>query len=45
MLSRRAFVAGAAGTALLRGAALTSKERVDRAIQGQEVDRPPFTFW
>jgi uroporphyrinogen decarboxylase len=45
MLSRRAFVGGAAGTALLRGAALTSKERVDRAIKGQDVDRPPFTFW
>jgi uroporphyrinogen decarboxylase len=24
---------------------LTSRERVDRALRGDEVDRPPFTFW
>jgi uroporphyrinogen decarboxylase len=24
---------------------LGSKERVDRALRGEEVDRPPFTFW
>ena len=24
---------------------LTRKERVDRALRGEEVDRPPFTFW
>jgi len=24
---------------------LSSKERVDRALRGEEVDRPPFTFW
>jgi uroporphyrinogen decarboxylase len=26
-------------------ATLSSKERVDRALAGHEVDRPPFTFW
>ena len=29
----------------MRGAALSSKERVDRALKGQDVDRSPFTFW
>jgi uroporphyrinogen decarboxylase len=24
---------------------MTSKERVDRALEGAEVDRPPFSFW
>jgi len=24
---------------------LTHKERVDRALSGQDVDRPPFTFY
>ncbi|MFB3778377.1 MAG: uroporphyrinogen decarboxylase family protein [Bryobacteraceae bacterium] len=24
---------------------LSSKERVDRALRGEDVDRPPFTFW
>lgn len=24
---------------------MTSKERVDRAIKGEDVDRTPFTFW
>jgi uroporphyrinogen decarboxylase len=31
--------------ALALGAKLNHKERVDRALQGLEVDRPPFTFW
>lgn len=35
---------GAAAT-LLRGAALTPRERVDRALKGADVDRQPFTFW
>jgi uroporphyrinogen decarboxylase len=26
-------------------ATLTSKQRVDRAMAGQEVDRPPFSLW
>jgi uroporphyrinogen decarboxylase len=44
-LSRRAFLMTAAAPAILRGAALTSKQRVDRALLGQDVDRPPFTLW
>jgi uroporphyrinogen decarboxylase len=24
---------------------MTSKERVDRVLRGDDVDRPPFTFW
>lgn len=24
---------------------LSSRERVDRALRGEDVDRPPFTFW
>jgi len=24
---------------------LSSKERVDRALRGEDVDRPPFSFW
>jgi uroporphyrinogen decarboxylase len=27
------------------GGSLTSRERVDRALEGAEVDRPPFTLW
>lgn len=44
MLSRRQlfFVTGAA---LAAPAKLTKKERVDRALAGQDVDRPPFSFW
>jgi uroporphyrinogen decarboxylase len=31
---------------MLRGAAaLSSKERVDRALAGKDVDRPPFSLW
>jgi len=54
-MNRRAFLqsaAAAAGIALTRpligkttGATLTHKERVDRALQGQDLDRPPFTFY
>jgi len=46
MLTRRHFLlASAAAPALLRGASLTSRERVDRAVKGDDVDRIPFTFW
>jgi hypothetical protein len=45
MLSRRNFVLGSAAAVTLRGAVLTSKERVDRALQGADVDRSPFSFW
>jgi uroporphyrinogen decarboxylase len=46
---RRNFLLGVAGAAaapaFLRGAALSHIERVDRALDGKELDRPAFTFW
>ncbi len=55
-MKRRDFLSGAATTAALAlskpafagksgPAALSHKERVDRTLLGQEVDRPPFTFY
>jgi hypothetical protein len=54
-MNRRTFLhsaAATAGLALTRPllakatpAALTHKERVDRALSGKDVDRPPFTFY
>ncbi len=53
-MNRRTFLRSAAATtaslALSRTAfsntgKLTHKERVDRALAGQDVDRPPFTFY
>lgn len=45
MLSRRNFLSLAAAAATAAPAQLTPKERVDRALTGQDVDRTPFTFW
>jgi len=53
MLSRRQFVSVAAASAALSfarvpfaaPARLGRKERVDRALLGQQVDRPPFSLW
>jgi hypothetical protein len=56
MMNRRNFLSAAAATAglafssrsLLSAAAnssLSHTERVDRALRGQEVDRPPYTFY
>jgi len=55
-MKRRDFLSGAAavaGLALTRPAfarksgatALSHKERIDKALLGQEVDRPPYTFY
>jgi uroporphyrinogen decarboxylase len=55
-MNRRNFLRSAAGIAGLALAnpvlsraegntALTHKERVDRALSGEEIDRPPFTFY
>ena len=41
---RRSFLMGAAAS-MARGGALNRKERVDRALEGRDVDRPPFSFW
>ena len=49
-LSRREFLA-VAGTPLVArfdlpaDKRLSGRERVDRAIEGRDVDRPPFSFW
>ena len=53
-MNRRSFLrsaAAAASVALTRpvfgksATTLTHKERVDRALAGQDLDRPPFTFY
>jgi len=55
-MNRRNFLSAAAasaGLALARpvfgkkagSSTLTHKERVDRALRGQDLDRPPFTFY
>ncbi len=45
MLDRRSFLAFAATAAFGASSRLSHKERVDRALKGAGVDRPPFTFW
>jgi uroporphyrinogen decarboxylase len=48
---RREFLFSATAAATLASrsmfgaASLTHKQRVDRALKGADVDRPPFTFW
>src|SRR6185295_5005638 len=52
-LTRRSFLttsaaalgAAALGPATLRGAALTPRQRVERALAGRDVDRPPISLW
>jgi len=48
--SRRYFLSVAAGSLIARKnlpaeTRMSSRERVDRALEGREVDRPPFSFW
>jgi uroporphyrinogen-III decarboxylase len=45
MLRRRFLFAAAAAPFAFAGASLTHKQRVDRALSGKDVDRPPFSFW
>ncbi len=46
MLSRRNLLLASAAAFTLRGeSTMTSKERVDRARKGADVDRPPFSLW
>jgi uroporphyrinogen decarboxylase len=54
MLNRRSFLSAAATASLAlakpsfgtkAASTLNHKERVDRALLGQDVDRPPFTFY
>jgi uroporphyrinogen decarboxylase len=44
MFSRREFLYLTAAGALA-ASKMTSKQRVDRALKGEDVDRNPFTFW
>ena len=52
-LTRRRFLAASAATLAaqaawphpLAGAALSARERVDRALAGRDVDRPPISLW
>jgi hypothetical protein len=55
-MNRRNFLSTAAATAVWRSqrlcsarktgsSSLSHKERVDRALRGQDLDRPPFTFY
>jgi len=43
-MKRREFLAFLAASANA-ATKLTYRQRVDRAVAGQDVDRPPFTFW
>lgn len=47
MLTRRTFLAGSAVAVGARAATkgLTSTERIDRALKGEDVDRSPFSYW
>lgn len=53
MLNRRQFISAMAALTAVAAVPpssasstrLTHKERVDRALQGEEVDRPPFSMW
>jgi uroporphyrinogen decarboxylase len=53
MLNRRQFLSAAtvfAASAAVpcsfaKSAKLSHKERTDRALKGEELDRPPFSFW
>jgi len=48
MTSRRRFLAGmaaAAAPAILRGSPMSSRERVDAVLRGDDSDRLPFSFW
>jgi uroporphyrinogen decarboxylase len=48
-LNRRQFISAVAAAtatkAFATSAQLTHKERVDRALRGEDVDRPPFSLW
>ena len=46
-MNRREFISSLAAAAFMPaiGPALSHKERVDRALLGEEIDRPPFSMW
>jgi uroporphyrinogen decarboxylase len=43
--TRRSFLLAAGAPTLLRGAAMTPKQRIDAALEELPADRPPFTLW
>ncbi len=45
MHSRRRFLAALCATPLFGASHLTKIERVRRALEGKDVDRPPYTYW
>jgi uroporphyrinogen decarboxylase len=45
MLRRSFLAAAAAAPFAFSGTTLTRKQRVDRALKGDDLDRPPFTLW
>ena len=45
MINRRDWLLGFSSVAILRGAAMTSMERMTKVMHGEEPDRSPFTFW
>ena len=52
MINRRQFISAMTAMTAVRSSSLawgsptlTHKERVDRALRGEEVDRPPFSLW
>jgi hypothetical protein len=50
LLNRRQFISAMAAAMAVRSSfaastRLTHKERIDRALRGEDVDRPPFSFW
>jgi uroporphyrinogen decarboxylase len=45
MWSRREFVGAAASVPLFAVSKMKPRERVDRTLRGDEVDRSPFTYW
>src|SRR6266545_4043601 len=45
MLRRQFLLAAAAAPVALGRSSLSHTERIDRAMKGAEVDRPPFSFW
>ena len=44
-VTRRHFLAGLAATPLLSAPRLSKIDRVRRALEGREADRPPYTYW
>lgn len=44
-MNRRQFVFGAAAAFAPRNVAMSSKDRINRVLEGKTPDRAPYTFW